>query len=73
MKIIFIITLNPLTILAPPFHSGGTGIWDEVVSIVGSIVFIAILIHIFFFEKPNDESPPPNNKTMGDDNKNKRL
>ena len=58
---------NPLALLVPRFHAGGTGIWDEVISVVGSIIFIAILIHMFFFEDRDDESSDPKKKKMDDD------
>jgi len=73
MKIIFTVTLNSLIILAPFFHAGGTGFWDEVISVVGSIVFIAILIHIFFFEDREDKSPSLKDKKRNDDDKYKNL
>jgi hypothetical protein len=59
---------NPLSILAPHLHAGGTGIWDEVISVVGSIIFLAILIHMFFFEDRDDGSADSKKKKADDDN-----
>jgi len=71
MKNIFAVPLNLLIILAPHFHAGGTGFWDEALSIVGTILFIAILIHMYFFEDRQGKPSRPKGGKMKDDEKHK--
>jgi len=71
MKNFFTVTLNPLAILAPRFHAGGTGFWDEVLAIVGTILFIGILIHMYFFDNPLAKPSHSKDNKMDDDDKHK--
>jgi len=63
------ITPSLLVILVPPLHAGGTGILDEIVSVIGTIIFIVILIHMIFFEK-RDDKPIDETKSKDSDDKN---
>jgi len=63
------IPINLLAVLAPLLHAGGTGFWDEILAIIGTIAFIIILIHMFFFDKSEDE-PTDERKTRDDNDKN---
>lgn len=62
--------LNFSLIAVPPFHAYGTGIWDEVLAVVGTIVLIIILIHMFFFDKDDDEPDWTEPDTKDEDDKN---
>ncbi len=63
--------LNPLAIIVLPLHAGGTGFWDEVLAIIGTIAFIVILIHMFFFDGRQDEPFQPKNRTSDYEDKNR--
>jgi len=63
-----LISLNVLVIAAPLLHVYGTGIWDEVLAVIGTIALIIILIHMFFFDRPEDEP----DETKDDNDKNRK-
>ena len=70
MKNILPIPPNLLVMAALLLHAYGTGIWDEVLAVIGTIALIIILIHMFFFDKPDDEPDWTKPETRDDDDKN---
>jgi hypothetical protein len=54
--------------IARPLWHGISGPYDEVIAVVGLIVFVGLLIHLLFFEgRPQGQSRPGAGQDRDDD------